>query len=281
MDIQLGLIGFPIEHSLSPWIHKQLLKQVDLIGDYQLLNLNTSTLTKQHIDFVKSHNLLGFNVTVPFKEMIMPFLDHIDEYAKKIGAVNTVLNQNGVWTGYNTDGIGYFRAIKNTFPFISEDKSISVLIIGAGGAAKGIFTALIDAGFDHIDLANRTVEHAKSVTKIADQHVVTNCLTLEQAEEKLGSYQLVIQTTSVGMKPNEDQTIINLKNLQQGTIVSDIVYQPLMTQFLIEAKQRGAYIHFGHTMLLYQAMYAFEIWTGKQVQANNLVDKLTEILEGK
>lgn len=281
MDIQLGLIGFPIEHSLSPWIHKQLLKQTHLIGDYQLLNLNTTTLTKQHIDFIKSHNLLGFNVTVPFKETIVPFLDHIDEYANNIGAVNTVLNQNGVLTGYNTDGIGYLRALENTYPFVSEDKSISILIIGAGGAAKGIHTALIDAGFGNIDIANRTVEHAKIIAKASHQRLATKCITLQQAESDLANYQLIIQTSSVGMKPNEDLKIINLKKLRQGTIVSDIVYQPLMTRFLTEAKQKGAHIHFGHTMLLHQAMYAFEIWTNKQVEAGELVDKLTEVLKGE
>ncbi|GGM31024.1 shikimate dehydrogenase (NADP(+)) [Paraliobacillus quinghaiensis] len=276
--MKLGLIGQPIKHSLSPLIHQQFLLQVNDVGSYQLYETNKEELPNI-LESLKEDKVNGFNVTVPYKEDILHYLDALDPYAEQIGAVNTVLNQDGNWIGYNTDGIGYVTAIKSQFPqLFTGDKR--VLILGAGGAARGIYYAICQERFQKVDIANRTIDKAKGILALNHQHIVkSSAISFKEAEEKLGNYDLVIQTTSVGMKPETNEQIISLKNLKPNAVASDIVYQPLYTQFLTEAKQQGAYVHLGHTMLLYQAKVAFELWSGQEVSAEKVLPKLEEILK--
>lgn len=229
------------------------------------------------MDLLREKNLDGFNVTVPYKEQIIDYLDEIDPYAKKIGAVNTVQCKDGKWIGYNTDGIGYVRSLESKFPEIQTDKTNRILILGAGGAAKGIYHALVESGYSSITIANRTKEKAESLT---DQQPNNEAITLEAASTRMDTYDIIIQTSSVGMKPNTDEIIVPISALKRGVIASDIVYQPLMTQFLQDAKAQGAHIHLGHTMLLYQAQYAFEIWTNLEPTMHQLDDQLQDVLEG-
>src|SRR5690625_2467600 len=120
---QLGLIGYPIKHSLSPWIHEQFLKKANLSGRYTLFEIGPNESFAQVMEELKRKELDGFNVTVPYKQTIIPYLDEIDTEAESIGAVNTVLNDNGRWIGYNTDGKGYLRALENKFPKLLADKT--------------------------------------------------------------------------------------------------------------------------------------------------------------
>lgn len=276
LNYKFGLIGYPIKHSLSPWIHENFLEKTNLHGTYSIIEIEEATFHEE-IMKLKSENLNGFNVTVPYKEKIIPYLDEIDTQAKHIGAVNTVQNKDGKWIGYNTDGLGYMRSLLFKYPQIEKDKDLNILLLGAGGAAKGILHALLHHGFSKITIANRSLERAAQLAEANDNIQVT---TLSEVEKNLANFTLIIQTTSVGMKPNEDQAIISLQSLSNHSIVSDIVYQPLMTKFLREAKNKEANIHFGHTMLLYQAQYAFEIWTGKKPEIGSLDDELKNILEG-
>lgn len=280
MMYHLGLIGYPIKHSLSPWIHEQLLKKAMLQGDYRLFELSLEQSFAKQAEHIKQQNVHGFNVTVPFKETIIPYLDNLSSEAQAIGAVNTVVNQNGRWIGYNTDGIGYLRALESQHPHVFMNKTNPVLIIGAGGAARGIYYALLSEGFRRIDIANRTIEKAYAIAALNTYNARTDCITLEQAEKRLEQYALIIQTTSVGMKPNNKATPLYLNQIKPRTIVSDIVYQPLETLFLKEAVKRQALVHYGHTMLLYQAQAAFEIWTNQRVSIDNLDLKLQTRLEG-
>lgn len=277
MKYNLGLIGFPIKHSLSPWIHEQFFERTDVQGTYSIFEIDSDHNFAEAIQKLKTKNIDGFNVTVPYKEKIIDFLDEIDVQAKQIGAVNTVLCKNGKWIGYNTDGIGYVRSLVTKYPSIEKNKNSKILLLGAGGAAKGIYYALIHNGFQHITIANRSTEKAE---KLLDEHSLGNVLTLQEAEESLAEFDIIIQTTSVGMKPHPERKIVSLKNLNDGAIVSDIVYQPLLTKFLEEAKDLHRSIHFGHTMLLYQAQYAFEIWTNRRPNMEKLDEQLQTILEG-
>lgn len=277
MHYELGLIGFPITHSLSPWIHGKFLEQTNLEGTYSIIEINPEDSFAMKIEELKRSSIDGFNVTVPYKEKIIPYLDEIDDQAKRIGAVNTVLHKDGRWIGYNTDGIGYIRALLHKYPELGDNKEINVLLLGAGGAAKGILHALIHHGYCNITIANRSLERAESLA-LADESV--NVLSLEEAEENLQQFHLIIQTTSVGMKPDESEKIISLQSLHPDAYVSDIVYQPLETALLKEAKEKGARIHFGHSMLLYQAQYAFEIWTNKRPKMDALDEELKLELEG-
>lgn len=277
MSFKLALIGYPIQHSLSPWIHEQFLARTNQIGTYEIIEIAPDKSFSDAMDKLKNSQIDGFNVTVPYKEKIIPYLDHIDEQAKKIGAVNTVKCENGVWTGYNTDGAGYVRSLLHKYPQLVDRKHANILLLGAGGAAKGIYHALLAANYKNIVLANRTVEKAED---IVGEDEANRVATLDEVEKDLLPFDVIIQTTSVGMKPNIDQAIIHLSKLKETTIVSDIVYQPLETKILKDAKNIGAQIHFGHTMLLYQAQYAFEIWTGKSPDMDRLDEELQNILEG-
>ena len=279
---QLGLIGYPIGHSLSPWIHEHFLKKANLKGTYSIMEIAPEANFSVEMERLKQKGMNGFNITVPYKQTIIPYLDHLDDNAQNIGAVNTVVNKDGKWIGYNTDGIGYLRSLEGAYPELFANKpQRRVLLLGAGGAARGIYYALVTSGFTHVDIANRTVNGALAIAELKAESTQSAVLSLQEAEKNLASYDLIIQTTSVGMKPHIDQAIISLDHLKHTSIVSDIVYQPLETAFLKEAQNLGARVHFGHTMLLYQAQYAFEIWTNQQVSLGDMDDQLKSILEGR
>src|SRR5699024_7476388 len=149
----------------SPWIHEQFLQKANLAGSYSIMEIDPEQNFAEQINHLKKRNMDGFNVTVPYKQQIIPYLDEVDEEANKMGAVNTVVNRDGKWIGYNTDGMGYLRSLEGRFPGLLQGKNKRILLIGAGGAARGIYYALVTAGFDQVDIANRTPE---SATKIAD-----------------------------------------------------------------------------------------------------------------
>ncbi|MFB4166543.1 shikimate dehydrogenase [Virgibacillus sp. JSM 102003] len=281
MQMKLGLVGFPIKHSLSPWIHNQFLQKAGIEGTYSIMEINPDNSFELGLKRIKESQVDGYNVTVPYKKQIINYLDDLDKNAELIGAVNTVVCKNGKWVGYNTDGIGYVIALRNKFPEIFRDKTNRILIIGAGGAAYGIYYGLKSEGFTRIDIANRTRSSAKAIAIIGDNDVETSLLTLGEAQEFINSYNLIIQTTSVGMKPNTEETIIPVELLKRNSIVSDIIYQPLNTRFLRDAREAGASIHYGHTMLLYQAQYAFQLWTNKKIPIDEMDQQLKTILEGR
>lgn len=275
-----GLIGYPIKHSLSPWIHTTFLEQKNLMGTYELFEVSPQGSIEQTLQDLKGKGINGCNVTVPYKETVLPYLDEVDESAVKIGAVNTIVFKNGKSYGYNTDGKGYVRSLETRFPDVFKP-SLRILLIGAGGAARGIYSALLERDCQEVSIANRTISSAERIQKINETEIKSVVMSLEEAEEQLASYDVVIQTTSVGMKPHEKESILSLTNIRPGTIVSDIVYQPIETTFLKEAAIHQCHVHYGHTMLLYQAQYAFELWTGIRPEIGTMDEQLQHILEGK
>ncbi|MFD1850211.1 shikimate dehydrogenase [Oceanobacillus bengalensis] len=280
MELCFKVIGYPVKHSLSPWIHEQFLRKANLEGTYTINEIEPASF-EEEIYQMKENPIDGFNVTVPYKQKIIPFLDGIDAYAEKIGAVNTVVNKAGKWIGYNTDGIGYLRSLEAKYPSVLENRSGRILIIGAGGAARGIYYALDEAGFRAIDLTNRTAAKANELIRFKNKETKSTIILLKDVKKYLEEYDLVIQTTSVGMKPNINDMIVSIPSLKPQMILSDIVYQPIRTSFLRQGEAKGANIHFGHTMLLYQAQLAFEIWTGVKVPIGNMDQDLQQILEGR
>ncbi|WP_058307315.1 shikimate dehydrogenase [Gracilibacillus massiliensis] len=279
MAYKLGLIGHPIGHSLSPWIHDQFLDLAGLEGEYKLYEGDHQALPNV-LKQLKEKAVDGFNVTVPYKQVIVDYLDDIDEDAKILGAVNTVVNVDGRWKGYSTDGEGYVRSIVEPFPNLLNNNT-SVLLLGAGGAARGIYRALVQQQVKTVDIANRSKDKAEAFLALRTGDVKTSVLSYHEAEAQLAEYDLIVQTTSVGMKPHVEDQIIQLDNLSKDTVVSDIVYQPITTSLLKDAKQRGAKIHHGHAMLLYQGQLAFEKWTNKNLDVAHLVDRLENKLRGE
>lgn len=274
MSLQLKLIGFPIQHSLSPWIHQSFLERTGIEGAYTLHEIAPEDSFSEQIESLRASDIDGFNVTVPYKQKIIPFLDQLDITAELMGAVNTVVVEDGKWIGYNTDGTGYVQALLGKYPELAEKKHASILLLGAGGAARGIFHGLLREGYNKVTLANRTTAKGQAITEGTQASVIT----LDRAEESVGEYDVVIQTSSVGM--NTEKQIIDLQNLTEGTIVSDIVYQPLETNFLKQAAEKGGRLHYGHTMLLYQAQKAFEIWSKKEVNIKGMDEALIIQLRG-
>ena len=253
-----GLIGNPIKHSKSPELHQHFLKDFGVNGAYELYELTHAELDA-FTEQVKQDGLMGFNVTAPYKASIIPYLDRLDFYAQEMNAVNTVKLMDGQLVGYNTDGIGYIEALRQAKSEFFNQTKKKILIIGAGGAAKGIALALNDIENFTIDITNRTEEKAIELTKKLKTSQVYD---LTEAEEHLGKYDLIIQTTTVGMQPNIDTQIIRLDRVKPQAIVSDIVYQPKWTKFLEQADELGIEVLFGIDMLIHPAAKSFEIWTG-------------------
>ncbi|MDQ0269530.1 shikimate dehydrogenase [Cytobacillus purgationiresistens] len=272
-----AVIGDPIAHSMSPGMHNELFQANQIEAHYQPLHVKRENL-EAAVAGLKAVGIEGFNVTVPHKEAIMPYLDKIDPLAKAIGAVNTVVNEGSELVGFNTDGSGYVEGLKKDLPCFSEKRT---LIVGAGGAARGIYYTLAEAGVEHIDICNRTVQKAMRMVDECPYSVQSKILSIDEAEEQLSRYELIIQTTSIGMHPNIQAVPLSLRNLSGNAFVSDIIYNPSETIFLQEAKQKGASIQNGLSMFVYQGALAFEKWTGIMPDSDRMRENVLEQLGGK
>lgn len=253
-----AVIGDPIAHSMSPAMHNDLFQAYGMDAHYQPLHVKRDSL-KEAVIGLKAIGIAGFNITVPHKETIIPLLDKLDPLAEAIGAVNTVVNKEGKFVGYNTDGSGYLQGLLTQFPTIKEK---NILIIGAGGAARAIYFTLAQAGAKRLDICNRTAQKAEVLINDCPFHVPSAVIGKEDAEENLADYQLLIQTTPIGMAPNIESIPFSLHNLKTDALVSDIIYNPLETKILREARNKGAKIQNGLDMFVYQGALAFEKWTG-------------------
>lgn len=255
-----GVIGDPIAHSLSPLMHTDAFRSLNLDHCYFPFHV-TSNHLEEAVKGMKVLGIAGFNVTIPHKTNIIPLLDQIDPLAKAIGAVNTVVRENDSFVGYNSDGSGFIRSLKEEWK--RELEKEKVLIIGAGGAAKAIFYSLVHDGVQAIDICNRTTERAKQLVESCPYPSETNILTMNEAEKTLDSYSLIVQTTSIGMSPNMNETPLSIHNILPNTHVVDIIYNPFETALLKAAKEKGASTSNGLGMFIYQGAIAFEKWTGK------------------
>ncbi|WP_026558673.1 shikimate dehydrogenase [Bacillus sp. J37] len=266
-----GLIGCPVEHSMSPAIHNDAFKEKNMEHHYHAFHVEPEDL-KESVKALKLLGVKGFNVTIPHKISIIPFLDELHETAKIAGAVNTVVNDNGRLIGHNTDGNGYVESLKEMINKPISDHKI--LIIGAGGAARGIFLALIHQGCRDIDISNRTISKAEELIQECPFTNNSNALTIQEAEDVIENYDIIIQTTAVGLHPHIDQKPLSLKNAKKTAIVSDIIYNPIYTALLVEAEELGLTVHTGVGMFVHQAALAFKIWT-KQAPS---IEKMTKVV---
>lgn len=259
MEKLYALFGCPVHHSLSPHMHNDAFRNMNIAAHYHAFHVEPEDL-KDALNGVRALGISGLNVTIPHKTAVMSLLDDVDPIARRIGAVNTIVNENGRLIGYNTDGPGYVRALEEEINVDIKEKRI--LLIGAGGAARGIYFSLADRGAKQIDICNRTVSKAKRLIDECDVGVSSVAYSLNEAEERLGEYDILINTTSIGMYPNVEEMPLSLANIKEGTIVSDIIYNPLETKWLKEARKRNAIIQNGVGMFVYQGALAFEKWTG-------------------
>ncbi|MBA2873557.1 shikimate dehydrogenase [Thermaerobacillus caldiproteolyticus] len=272
-----ALIGCPVQHSLSPLMHNDAFHQLGIEAYYHAFHVEREQL-EEAVKGIKALGISGINVTIPHKTAVIPFLDEVDETARRIGAVNTIVNENGRLIGYNTDGPGFVRALQEEVKVEVAGKRI--LLIGAGGAARGIYFTLVHCGAERIDICNRTVSKAQELIAESDVAIASAAYSLQEAEERLGDYDILINTTSVGLYPHVDEMPISLANMKEGTVVSDIIYNPLETKWLQEARTRKAIVQNGVGMFVYQGALAFEKWTGIFPNVQRMKQIVIQHLEG-
>ncbi len=257
-----GVIGDPIEHSLSPIMHNAAFEALDL--DYVFLAFKVKPAhVADAVDGMRALNIRGLNVTMPHKKKVMASLDRIDLSAQIIDSVNTILNQGNLLFGFNTDGVGAVKALKENGV---ELKGRKVLLLGAGGAARAIAYAMAKEA-DELAVLNRTVKQAKALAKLiektANKKIASGSLSPSDVQKNLQDSDVLINATSIGMKPHPEETPVPPKLLRSNLSVMDIVYNPLETKLAKDAKAAGAKVVSGVEMLIYQGAAAFDIWTGK------------------
>ena len=275
MPQRLGIIGHPIGHSISPVFQQAALHAIGFDGTYQPWDVAPGDVG-EFIDGLRAPGTLGINVTVPHKEGVIPFLDEVDDWASTAGAVNTIVNRDGRLTGHNTDGIGFLRALREGADF--EPRGRDVLVLGAGGSARGVVYALARAGVAQIFIANRTRERAERLAAVSiDSGAAAEVLALSDAKEATGEVALIVNCTSMGMVhgPDEHGTPLSAADIPPTVVVNDLVYNPLETPLLREAAKAGATTLGGIQMLVYQGAASFEMWTGQDAPVSVMLDAAT------
>ena len=265
MSSELGIIGFPIGHSISPVFQQAALDHCSIDATYRA----TEVSPDQVGDFVKNlrrPEVLGINVTVPHKEAVIPYLDEVDEFATEAGAVNTIVNRDGRLTGHNTDGYGFLRALQEGGGFQPQGRK--VLILGSGGAARGVVLALVREGISQLLVSNRTLARAEVLAQLARARgIPAQAIPLSWNELSLAAVEahLIVNCTTIGMAhgPDPQGTPLLFHQIPPTSLVYDLVYNPLETPLLRAAAQAGAGILGGIQMLVYQGAASFEMWTGK------------------
>jgi shikimate dehydrogenase len=257
-----GVIGDPIDHTLSPIIQNAAFGALKL--DYVFLAFRVKPAQVGNaIAGMRALNIRGLNVTMPHKNKVIDYLDRVDLSAQIVKSVNTILNKENLLFGFNTDGVGALKALRENGV---EPKGRKVLLLGAGGAARAIAYTLGKEA-DELAVLNRTAkkaqELAKQLEKAFNKKVAFGSLSAKDVEHNLQDSDILVNATSVGMKPRADETPVPPKLLRRSVAVMDIVYNPIETRLAKDAKAAGAKVVSGVEMLIYQGAASFEIFTGK------------------
>ena len=273
-----GLLGSPVAHSISPMMHNM---GFDLLGlDYAYLCFDVDTTNlKTAVEGMKVMGVRGFNCTMPDKNLMCELADKLSPAAEMIGAVNTVVNDNGILTGHNTDGVGYMRAVKDAGHDIIGK---NMTLLGAGGAATAICVQAALDGIANINVFSIRDQFFDRAQKMVDNiNKNTNCNAAlydladkNELNKSIEQSHILTNATSVGMAPNTDRCIIEDESVfRKDLIVSDVIYNPRETKLLSMAKAHGCQTFNGLYMLLYQGAKAFEIWTGKEMPVAEIKEK--------
>ena len=256
-----GVIGDPIEHSLSPTLHNVAFKELKLDCAFLAFKVKTGEV-ESAIRGMRGLGIRGLNVTMPHKEAVIAYIDEVDSAAKFLGSVNTILNDNSKLIGFSTDGIGALNALKENGVTLNGKK---VLLLGGGGAAKTIAFALAKL-VDELIILNRSPEKTTSLTKTVNREfnkqVSGGLLAPGAIQKNIQNVDILINATSVGMHPNDEHSLVERQWLRPNLTVMDIVYNPLETKLAKDAKAVGAKVISGVEMLIYQGAASFEVWTG-------------------
>ena len=270
-----GVMGWPIGHSLSPRLHGFWLETLNIDGAYVPL----AVAPENAVTAISSLPKLGFkgiNITVPHKETAMAAVDTLDDLARRIGAVNTIVfDEDGKSHGTNTDGYGFLENIRQQVPDLDFTNG-PAMVLGAGGAARAVIVALLDAGVSEVRLTNRTQERAASLANDVGDKIKT--IPWEQRADSLADVSLLVNTTTLGMT-GQPALELCLDRLPSSACVNDIVYAPLETTLLSMARERGNAVADGIGMLLHQARPGFKAWFGQDPKVTDALRN--HVLEGR
>lgn len=273
-----GLLGSPVAHSISPMMHNEAFAQLGLDYAYLVFDVNEEEL-ETAIEGLRAMKVKGFNLTMPNKNRMCRLCDKLSPVAQITGAVNTVVNENGIFVGHTTDGIGYMESVKEAGLNIIGEK---ITVLGAGGAATSIIAQAAFDGVAEISIFNqksKSYERMEGIiSKLTEQ---TNCklnlFTYDSQDilrKELAESILLVNTTPVGMAPNiEDSLITDTTMFHPNLTVSDIIYNPEETKLLRLAKETGCKTFNGLHMLLYQGAAAFKLWTGQEMPVEIIKEK--------
>lgn len=252
------IIGDPIQHSLSPGMQNAAFASAGLSCTYIAFRVRANEL-KESIESLRSINVSGFNITVPHKVEVMKYLDELDASARKATAVNTVNNIEGIFRGYNTDIDGFIEPLRKRHVDL---QGMRVLVLGAGGAARAVVVALAqEGGIARVIIANRDVRRASELARIGSGlGLKCETMPLEKAQDVSAECDMIVNATTIGL--GSEPSPVDHEHIKKGSIVYDIVYRPIVTDLIENAKYAQAIVVYGYEMLIEQGAKAFEIWTG-------------------
>lgn len=285
----IGLIGYPVKHSISPYFQQAALDYYHLDIRYELWETKPGRLESTIARLGKLQNM-GANVTVPYKETVLPLLDEVEELASLIGAVNTIVKRDDKLVGFNTDARGFIQALSKERHFEPEGKRAAIL--GAGGAARAVCFALVREKASSLVIINRTTARAEALADslrkyMAESGLETEVTTLpwqsSTSSETFSHCHLIINCTTTGMKysPQEGQSPLSFEVIPKDVLVYDLVYNPYPTPLLQLARKAGADTLGGLAMLVYQGAASFELWTGRKAPIDIMYGKAREALPGE
>lgn len=264
------LLAHPAGHSLSPVMHNAAFKELGLEARYEALDVLPEALALVMV-MLRGREVYGANVTIPHKRAVIPYLDEVDDAARRIGAVNTIVNRGGKLTGHNTDAAGFLRALREDGGFEPEGKK--VVMLGAGGSARAVAYALLAAKVASLGVFNRTLERAERLASDFETLGPLAVLTGAELEPAVTSADLLVNTTSVGMAHDgRDPDVSPLPSglLPRRGMVCDLIYRPARTRLLREAQAAGLKVQDGLPMLVYQGALAFSLWTGHEAPVEGM-----------
>jgi len=282
--LRLGILGYPLRHTASPAMHRTALEAVGLAGTYEVWEVPPEGLAEA-VARLRAEGVRGFNVTVPHKTAILPLLDRLEETARRLGAVNTVVNEGGRLEGWNTDRHGFLKGLEEAG---FRPPGCTALVLGAGGSARTVALALAWEGARAVLLANRTPERAQALARaVAEEGAEAQALPLEPSAlaPALEKVDLVVNCTVVGMRhgPAEGRSPLPpglLARLPPSALVYDLVYNPPETPLLAEARRVGLRTQDGVAMLVHQGAQAFTLWTGRAAPVSAMRRAVEAFLAG-
>lgn len=274
-----ALIGYPLKHSISPAFQQAAFDYYGLNVRYEIWETESSELERA-IDNLRQPTCLGANVTIPYKEATIPLLDRVEGLAPDIGAVNTIVKKGNQLIGYNTDAGGFLRSLKDKEGF--DPKGKKATMIGAGGVARAIGFVLVRSGIQSLAIYDIDLERTRNLASELKSNVISVLKSDkdDNFRDTMSSADLLINCTPVGMKhsPSESQSPVADELISPKSLVYDVVYNPTQTTLMKQAEMRGAHAVGGLSMLVYQGVEAFELWTGQKAPVDIMMKQAREAL---